>query len=155
MLLGCAAVWLLLNWKWIPLPAPNLDLLQRAIRATVFIVVVLAMAKAISVYGIGRVEEASTSFTLRRILHLGVGVVIVFIGLSIFFANWYSVNELEVRAHPRVFFRVDEVTWIDAIVRYVVAPREAGAVKTRLIPKLLAALNTEPDKVMFPAGNAR
>jgi hypothetical protein len=65
------------------------------------------------------------------------------------------VNELEVRAHPRVFFRVDQVTWIDAIVRYVVPPREAGAIKTRLIPKLLAALNAEPDKVMFPAGAAR
>jgi len=65
------------------------------------------------------------------------------------------VDELEVRAHPRVIFRADDMTWIDAIVRYVVAPREAGAVKTRLIPKLLAALNTEPNKVMFPKGDAR
>jgi small-conductance mechanosensitive channel len=304
VLLGCASVWLLLGWKLIPLPQGQLDLLQRAIRATVFIVVVLAIAKAVSVYAIGRISDASTTFTLRRILHLIVGIVIVLIGLSIFFANWYTalisvgvvsiivglsiqtpmssfigwiyilvrrpyrvgdrikigdatgdvidvsyidttlwefggsllstdhpsgrvikfpnakvldsvvynyswplfpylwneikfqiayqsdlqfvartmerivgeeigeemedrvtvyrellaktpVNELEVRAHPRVFFRVDEVTWIDAIVRYVVPPREAGAVKTRLIPKLLAALNAEPDKVMFPAGNAR
>jgi small-conductance mechanosensitive channel len=304
VLLGCVAVWLALGWKWIPLPQPHLDLLARAIRATVFIVVVLAIAKAISVYAIGRIEDPSTTFTLRRILHLVVGIVIVFIGLSIFFANWYTalisvgvvsiivglsvqtpmssfigwiyilvrrpyrvgdrikigdatgdvidvsyidttlwefggsflstdhpsgrvikfpnakvlssmvynyswplfpyiwneikfqvayqsdlqfvartmeriveeeigeemedrvtvyrellaktpVNELEVRAHPRVFFRVDELTWIDAIVRYVVPPREAGAVKTRLIPKLLAALNAEPDKVMFPAGANR
>jgi hypothetical protein len=65
------------------------------------------------------------------------------------------VDELEVRARPRVIFRVDEVTWIDAIVRYVVAPREAGRIKSRLIPKLLAALNTEPNRVMFPAGAAR
>lgn len=65
------------------------------------------------------------------------------------------VDELEVRAHPRVFFRVDEVTWIDAIVRYLVPPREAGSIKTRLIPKLLTALNAAPDKVMFPAGAAR
>jgi small-conductance mechanosensitive channel len=304
VLLGCAVVWLLLSWKWVPLPPPQLDLLRRAIRATVFIVVVLGIAKAVSVYGIGRVAEASTAFTLRRILHLVTGIVIGFIGVSIFFANWYTalisvgvvsiivglsvqtpmssfigwiyilvrrpyrvgdrikigdatgdvidvsyidttlwefggsflstdhpsgrvikfpnakvldsmvynyswplfpyvwneikfqiayqsdlqfvattmerivgeeigedmeervgvyrdllaktpVNELEVRAHPRVFFRVDEVTWIDAIVRYLVPPREAGAVKTRLIPKLLAALNAEPNKVMFPAGNAR
>jgi small-conductance mechanosensitive channel len=304
VLLGCAAVWLLLGWKLIPLPGPQLDLLGRAIRATVFIVVVLAIAKAVSVYAIGRISDASTTFTLRRILHLVVGIVIVLIGLSIFFANWYTalisvgvvsiivglsvqtpmssfigwiyilvrrpyrvgdrikignatgdvidvsyidttlwefggsflstdhpsgrvikfpnakvlgemvynyswplfpyiwneikfqiayqsdlefvartmeriveeeigeemedrvnvyrellaktpVNELEVRAHPRVFFRVDEVTWIDAIVRYVVPPREAGSIKTRLIPKLLAALNAEPDKVMFPAGANR
>jgi len=65
------------------------------------------------------------------------------------------VDELEVREHPRVIFRVDEVTWIDAIVRYLVAPREAGSTKSRLIPKLLAALNTAPEKVMFPKGDAR
>ncbi|MFL6589823.1 MAG: mechanosensitive ion channel family protein [Chthoniobacterales bacterium] len=304
VLLGCAVVWLLLGWNWIPLPQVHLDLLQRATRATVFIVVVLAIAKAVSVYGIGRIEDASTTFTLRRILHLVTAIIIVLIGLSIFFANWYTalisvgvisvivglsvqtpmssfigwiyilvrrpyrvgdrikigdatgdvidvsyidttlwefggsflstdhpsgriikfpnakvlgsvvynyswplfpyiwneikfqiayqsdlqfvaqtmeriveeeigeemqdrvmlyrdllaktpVNELEVRAHPRVFFRVDEVTWINAIVRYLVPPREAGAIKTRLIPKLLAALNAEPEKVMFPAANAR
>ena len=65
------------------------------------------------------------------------------------------VDELEVRERPRVIFRVDEVTWIDAIVRYLVPPREAGSIKTRLIPKLLAALNAQPEKVMFPAGAAR
>jgi small-conductance mechanosensitive channel len=65
------------------------------------------------------------------------------------------VDELEVRAHPRVIFRADDMTWIDAIVRYLVPPREAGAIKTRLIPKLLAALNTAPEKVMFPKGDAR
>src|SRR4051812_12724871 len=299
VLLACAAVWLFLGWKWIPLPQPQLDLLTRAVRATVFIVIVLAIAKAVSVYAIGRVEDASTTFTLRRILHLLVGIVIVFIGLSIFFANWYTalisvgvvsiivglavqtpmtsfigwiyilvrrpyrvgdrikigdatgdvidvsyidttlwefggsflstdhpsgrvikfpnakvlssmvynyswplfpyiwneikfqiayqsdlkfvaetmerivqeeigeameervtiyrdllsktpVNELEVRAHPRFFFGVEEVTWIDAMVPYVVPPREAGELKTRLIPNLLAAQNAEPDKVIFP-----
>ena len=65
------------------------------------------------------------------------------------------VDELEVRADPRVLFRIDEIGWIDAIVRYLVPPRGAGTIKTRLIPKLLAALNAEPDKVMFPAGANR
>ena len=62
------------------------------------------------------------------------------------------VDELEVRERPRVFFRVNENTWLEAIVRYLVSPREAGRVKTRLIKKLLAALNASPEKVMFPAG---
>lgn len=301
VLVGCAAVTFLLGWKLIPLPQAQLDLLQRALRGTVFIVIVLAVAKALSVYGVGRIADAPTRFTLRRVVHLVVGILIALIGVSVFFANWYTalisvgvisvivglsvqtpmtsfigwiyilvrrpyrvgdrikideatgdvsyidttlwefggqllstdhpsgriikfpnakvldsivynyswplfpyiwneikfqiayqsdlqfvattmervvgeeigedmeervgvyrellgktpVNELEVRAHPRVFFRVDEVGWIDAIVRYVVPPREAGSVKTRLIPKLLAALNTEPDKVMFPAGANR
>src|SRR6195256_2261476 len=65
------------------------------------------------------------------------------------------VDELEVRERPRVIFRVSENTWLEAIVRYVVPPREAGTVKTRLIKKLLAALNAEPNKVMFPAGANR
>ena len=65
------------------------------------------------------------------------------------------VDELEVREHPRVIFRVGENTLLEAIVRYLVAPREAGRVKTRLIKKLLAALNAAPEKVMFPAGAAR
>jgi small-conductance mechanosensitive channel len=304
VLLGCAVIFFLLGLKWIPLPQAQLDLLQRALRGTIFIVIVLAIAKALTVYGIGRIADASTRFTLRRIEHLVVGILIALIAVSVFFANWYTalisvgvisvivglsvqtpmqsfigwiyilvrrpyrvgdrikigdatgdvidvsyidttlwefggqllstdhpsgrvikfpnakvlssmvynyswplfpyiwneikfqiayqsdlqfvaktmesiveeeigedmeervgvyrellgktpVNELEVRAHPRVFFRVDEVTWIDAIVRYVVPPREAGSVKTRLIPKLLAALNAEPDKVMFPAGANR
>jgi small-conductance mechanosensitive channel len=65
------------------------------------------------------------------------------------------VDELEVHERPRVIFRVSENTWLDAIVRYVVPPREAGRVKTRLIKKLLGALNAAPEKVMFPAGANR
>jgi small-conductance mechanosensitive channel len=65
------------------------------------------------------------------------------------------VDELEVCERPRVFFRPNENTWLEAIVRYLVAPREAGRVKNRLIKKLLAALNAAPEKVMFPAGAAR
>ena len=59
------------------------------------------------------------------------------------------------RERPRVIFRVDDNTWIDAIVRHLVPPREAGPIKSRLIPKLLVALNAAPEKVMFPKGDAR
>jgi small-conductance mechanosensitive channel len=65
------------------------------------------------------------------------------------------VDQLEVREHPAVLFRVNANTWLDAIVRYLVHPKEAGRVKTRLIKKLLAELNAAPDRVLFPKGNAR
>lgn len=65
------------------------------------------------------------------------------------------VDELEVRERPKVVFRVSENTWVEAIVRYLVRPREASRIKTRLVPKLLAALNAEPERVMFPKSNAR
>jgi len=65
------------------------------------------------------------------------------------------VNQLEVREYPSVLFRVNPNTWLDAIVRYLVHPKEAGRVKTRLIKKLLAELNKAPDRVSFPRGDAR
>lgn len=61
-----------------------------------------------------------------------------------------AIDELEVRERPAVFFRVSENTWIEVIVRYLVEPKRAGQVKSRLVPKLLATLNESPDAVMFP-----
>lgn len=65
------------------------------------------------------------------------------------------VDRLEVREHPSVVFRVSDNTWVVAIVRYLVHPKVAGRVKTRLIKKLLQNLNAKPDLVMFPKGNNR
>jgi len=304
LLIGCAALYFLLGSMLIPLSPSHLELGRRIIRAAALIVIVIAIAKAISVYALGRIEDAAIRFTLQRVEHLLVALLVALIAVSIIFVNWYAaltalgvgsiiiglavqtpmksfiawiyilvrqpfrvgdrikiddatgdvidvgyldttlwefggqyisgdhpsgrtirfpnekvldsivynyswplfpyiwneikfqiayqsdlefvaktmqriveeelgeemmerigvyrdllartpVDELEVREHPRVIFRVDEVTWIDAIVRYLVAPREAGSMKSRLIPKLLAALNAAPEKVMFPKDNAR
>jgi small-conductance mechanosensitive channel len=304
LLLGCAIVYYLISYAIIPLTQSQIDLSNRLLRGGALIIVVLAVAKAVRVYAIGRIDDSAIRFTLRRILLLVVGILVAVIAISILFVNWYGaltalgvgsiiiglavqtpaksfiawiyilvrqpfrvgdriqigdatgdvidvgyldttlwefggkyisgdhpsgrvirfpnekvldeivwnyswplfpyiwneikfqiayqsdlkfvaetmqrivteeigqemierisvyrdllartpVDELEVREHPRVIFRVDEVTWIDAIVRYLVAPREAGSVKSRLIPKLLAALNAAPEKVMFPKGDAR
>lgn len=65
------------------------------------------------------------------------------------------VDQLEVKERPTVIFRVNGNTWLDAIVRYVVPPREAGRIKTRLIKKMLAQLNAEPERTMFPKSDAR
>ena len=65
------------------------------------------------------------------------------------------VDELEVRERPAVFFRVSQNTWVEAIVRYLVQPKEAGRVKTRLIQNMLERLNAAPDRVLFPKGNMR
>ena len=65
------------------------------------------------------------------------------------------VNQLEVQERPVVMFRVNDNTWLEAIVRYLVHPKEAGRVKTRLIKDLLEKLNAAPDRVLFPRGNMR
>jgi len=304
LLIGCGILYYLLASHFVPLPLPHIEMLLRLVRGTVMIIVLLAMAKAVSVYAIGSVADASTRFTLKRIVRLIVAVLIAIIALSVFFVNWYTalisvgvlsviiglslqtpmssfigwiyilvrrpyrvgdrieiddatgdvidvgyfdttlwefggkylstdhpsgriikfpnskvlstmvfnyswplfpyiwnevkfqiayqsdlqfvattmqkiteeeigedmiervevyrnllartpVDELEVRERPRVIFRVSDNTWLEAIVRYLVSPRDAGSVKTRLIKNLLAALNAKPEKVMFPKGDAR
>lgn len=65
------------------------------------------------------------------------------------------VDELEIRERPVVHFRASENTWLEAIVRYLVHPKEAGRIKTRIIKKLLDQLNAEPDRVLFPKSNMR
>src|SRR6266446_3084460 len=304
LLIGCGILYFFLGSKLIPLSASHFDLTRRIIRAVALIVVVLAIAKAISVYALGRIEDAAIRFTLQRVEHLLVALLIALVAVSIIFVNWYAaltalgvgsiiiglavqtpmksfiawiyilirqpfrvgdrikiddatgdvidvgyldttlwefggqyitgdhpsgrlikfpnekvldeliynyswplfpyiwnevkfqvaynadlefiaktmqkiteeelghemlkrvetfrdllartpVDELDVHEHPRVIFRVADNTWLEAIVRYLVAPREAGRVKSRLIKKLLAALNAAPDKVMFPAGANR
>lgn len=304
VLLGCIAAYFLVGSKLVPLPQASAAIVVRIIRGLALIVVLLGIARAISVYALGRIEDSSTRFTLQRVMHLIVALVIVVISISIIFVNWYGaiaalgvgsviiglalqtpmksfiawiyilvrqpfrvgdriqigeatgdvidvgyldttlwefggkylsgdhpsgrlikfpnekvldeivynyswplfpyvwnevkfyvafnadlefitttmqritedelgedmmkhvetfrnllartpVDELEVRERPRVFFRVSENTWLEAIVRYLVSPREAGRVKTRLIKKLLTALSAAPEKVMFPAGANR
>ncbi len=304
LLIGCAVLYYLVESKFVPLSPPQVDLAHRIIRGVALVVLVLAIAKAISVYALRRIDDASTRFTLQRVEHLITALIIALVVVSVVFVNWYPalaalgvgsiiiglavqtpmksfiawiyilvrqpfrvgdrikiddatgdvidvgyldttlwefggqyisgdhpsgrtirfpnekvldsiiynyswalfpyiwneikfsvayqsdlefiavtmqkiteeelgedmmkrvevfrellaktpVDELEVHERPRVIFRVSENTWLDAVVPYVVPPREAGRVKTRLIKKLLATLNAAPEKVMFPAGANR
>src|SRR5207247_9268455 len=74
----------------IPLPQGGLDISKRILRGAVLITIVLAAARAMSVYGIARIEDASTRFTLQRIAHLVVGLAVALIVVSIVFVNWYG-----------------------------------------------------------------
>ena len=65
------------------------------------------------------------------------------------------VDQLEIQERPVVHFRANDTTWLEAIVRYLVHPKESGRVKTRLTKKLLEKLNAEPERVLFPKSNLR
>jgi hypothetical protein len=65
------------------------------------------------------------------------------------------VDQLQVQERPVVHFRVSDNTWLEAIVRYLVHPKEQGRVKTRLIKKMLTRMNEEPGRVLFPKDNMR
>jgi hypothetical protein len=72
LILGCAVLYYLVGSKLIPVPQNIVELTRRFLRGAVLIVIVLAIAKAISIYAIGRLDDAAARFTLRRMnLHPG------------------------------------------------------------------------------------
>lgn len=56
---------------------------------------------------------------------------------------------------PAVYFRVNSYSWLEAVVSYPVLPTETTPRRTRIIKKTLAALNAQPEKVLFPEGTSR
>src|SRR5207244_2522728 len=90
VLLGCVAVYFLVGSKLILLPQASVGIVVRILRGTALTVILLAIARVVSVYALGRIEDPSTRFTLQRVMHLVIGLVIVVIGLSIIFVNWYA-----------------------------------------------------------------
>ena len=72
VLAGCVAAYVILGWKLILLPQSTLGIVERILRGTALVVIVLAIARATSVYALGRIEDPSTRFTLQRIMHLVV-----------------------------------------------------------------------------------
>lgn len=65
------------------------------------------------------------------------------------------VKELQVRENGSVSFRASDNTWIEVVVRFLVEPKQAGAVKNRLFLKIFEALNDQKEKVHFPKTNMR
>src|SRR4029077_7132463 len=70
----CAAGYFLIGAKLLPLPDSGIGIAQQILRGVALITVVLAVARAISFYGIGRIEDASTRFTLQRIARLAAAL---------------------------------------------------------------------------------
>ncbi|HXP34058.1 MAG TPA: mechanosensitive ion channel domain-containing protein, partial [Chthoniobacterales bacterium] len=90
LLLGCAVLYYVVGSRLIPLIQSEVDLGRRFLRGIALVVIVLATAKAVRVYAIGRIEDTVTRFTLRRILLLVAGLLIAVIVISVVFVNWYG-----------------------------------------------------------------
>src|SRR5258705_2312587 len=118
----CAAVYFLIGAKLIPLPDAGISITQRILRGVALITLVLTFARAISFYVIGRIEDASTRFTLKRIARLAVALAVAVIVISIIFVNWYTavaafgvgsiILGLAVQAPMKSF-----IAWIYILVR--------------------------------------
>src|ERR1700750_329210 len=88
VLLGCAIIYYLVGTRLIPLLEAQADITRRVLRGAALIVVVLAISKAVKVYAVGKIEDAVTRFTLQRIQHLVVGILVALIAISVIFVNW-------------------------------------------------------------------
>ena len=65
------------------------------------------------------------------------------------------LDEHEIKEYPFVCFRTNANTWVEALVVYLVHPKQASVIRTRIIKTALSELLKNPDKVMFPKSNAR
>jgi small-conductance mechanosensitive channel len=65
------------------------------------------------------------------------------------------VDELEIKEYPFVVFRINANTWVEVSVTYLVHPKKASAMRSKLIKAILKELLKEPDRVMFPKSNSR
>jgi small-conductance mechanosensitive channel len=70
-------------------------------------------------------------------------------------AGQTPVDELDIKEYPFVVFRTNMNTWLEVSLTYLVAPKQAATIRSRLIKAIVTALLKEPDKVMFPKSNAR
>ena len=82
LLIGCVTLFYLIGSKFIPLAQAQVDFSHRLLRGAALIIIVLALVKVIRVYAIGRIEDAATRFTLRRILLLLSGLFIAVVAIS-------------------------------------------------------------------------
>jgi small-conductance mechanosensitive channel len=65
------------------------------------------------------------------------------------------VDELEIKEYPFVVFRTNANTWLEVSVTYLVEPKRASAIRSRLIRSIVTELLKQPDRVMFPKSNNR
>ncbi|HEU5053182.1 MAG TPA: mechanosensitive ion channel domain-containing protein [Hanamia sp.] len=65
------------------------------------------------------------------------------------------VDEIQIKEYPYVTYSVDNNTWVQVTVTYLVPPRKASRFRTNIIHKILDELNKAPEKVMFPKGDSR
>lgn len=65
------------------------------------------------------------------------------------------VENLNLKEYPIVNIRVNSNTWVEAVVTYLVHPKRASSLRTRIVEEALNALNKAPERVLFPKGENR
>jgi small-conductance mechanosensitive channel len=93
MLLALALVRVVLQFSFFGFAAKHpryIDLLQKLDLSVMAIVLLLAIAKIVEVYLIGRLDNPVSRYNLRRVAKLALVLVLAFVVVSILFQNWYT-----------------------------------------------------------------
>jgi small-conductance mechanosensitive channel len=90
LLLASLGLWILLVAEVLSLPTKTADVLRRGSLGAVFIFLVLLAERAAESYYVPRLDNTVARYNLRRILHLLVGLGILFIVVTAIFVNWYT-----------------------------------------------------------------
>jgi small-conductance mechanosensitive channel len=65
------------------------------------------------------------------------------------------VDELDIKEYPFVVFRTNSNSWIEVSLTYLVPPKRASVIRSKLIKAILTELWKQPKKVLFPNVNVR
>jgi small-conductance mechanosensitive channel len=65
------------------------------------------------------------------------------------------IDEMQIKEYPFISFRISTNTWVEVSVTYLVPPKRAATIRSRIIRNILSELNKYPDKALFPKSNAR
>jgi len=65
------------------------------------------------------------------------------------------VDEPDVTDYPVINFRVNDNTWVEALIIYLVEPKEAAIVQSMLIKRILKEFLLHPNEILFPKSNSR
>ena len=80
----------LVDWNRSLFRPSTAEKLHRYLTGGLTIAIIVAMARALEIYGISRIRNAVSRFNLKRILRLIVVLVLVFVTVSVLFVNWYA-----------------------------------------------------------------
>src|SRR5438128_1357853 len=90
ILLALAVVHYILQFKFFGFASRFIPHLQRLNTSVMAIVLLLAVAKVIDVYLIGRIDSPVSRYNLRRVAKLALALLLAFIVVSILFQNLYT-----------------------------------------------------------------
>jgi len=65
------------------------------------------------------------------------------------------IDDMDIKEYPFVSLRVNANTWVEVTVTYLVPPKKAATIRTRMIRRIIEELRAAPEKTMFPSSNAR